>query len=151
MARTFIDYKEGKGFEINEVYIQLAFCYIYQEAKKAYYNFSNKDDLMYDFETSINGLRHGYLVLNWDDDLVNQSDEQTMLQVLENVKITLQNKGSFISVAELQTIPTEDKDFKRFYGRYPFPISELIKIIDALIQMLQGTWESTNYNMDINY
>ena len=147
MARTFIDYKEGKGFEINEVYIQLAFCYIYQEAKKSQYIFSNKQEILESLQDDING----YLVLMWHDDLVNQSDEQTMLQVLQNVKTALQSKGAYISVAELQTIPTEDKDFKRFYGRYPFPISELIKIIDALIQMLQGTWESTNYNMDINY
>ena len=151
MARTFIDYKDNKGFEINEAYIQLAFCYIYQEARKSQYIFSNKDDLMYDFETSINGLRQGYLVLNWDEDLANQSDEQRMLQVLQNVKITLQSKGSYISVAELQAIPTEDDDFKVLFSRKPFPATELIKIIDALIKMLQGTWDSTNYSMDINY
>ena len=151
MARTFIDYKDNKGFEINEAYIQLAFCYIYQEARKSQYIFSNKDDLMYDFETSINGLRQGYLVLNWDEDLTNQSDEQRMLQVLQNVKITLQSKGSYISVAELQAIPTEDDDFKVLFSRKPFPATELIKIIDALIKMLQGTWDSTNYSMDINY
>ena len=147
MARTFIDYKEGKGFEINEVYIQLAFCYIYQEAKKSQYIFSNKQEILESLQDDING----YFVLMWHDDLVNQSDDHSMLQVLQNVKTALQSKGAYISVAELQTIPTEDKDFKRFYGRYPFPTSELIKVIDALIQMLQGTWESTNYNMDINY
>lgn len=151
MARTFIDYKDDKGFEINEAYIQLAFCYIYQEAKKTQHNFSNKDDLMYDFETSINGFRQGYLVLNWDEDLTNQSDEQIMLQVLQNVRITLQSKGIHISVAELQAIPTEDDDFKFLFSRKPFPTAELIKIIDALIKMLQGTWDSTNYSMDINY
>ena len=147
MARTFIDYKEGKGFEINEVYIQLAFCYIYQEAKKSQYIFSNKQEILESLQDDING----YLVLMWHDDLVNQSDEQTMLQVLQNVKTALQSKGAYISVAELQGIPTEDKDFKRLYSRKPFPTAELIKIIDALIKMLQGTWESTNYNMDINY
>ena len=151
MARTFIKYKEDKGFEINEAYVQLAFSYIYQEMKKTQYSFSNKQEILESLEDDINGYTYGYLVLMWHDDLVNQSDEQTMLQVLQNVKTALQSKGAYISVAELQTIPTEDKDFKRFYGRYPFPTSELIKVIDALIQMLQGTWESTNYNMDINY
>lgn len=152
MARTFIDYKEGKGFEINEAYIQLAFCYIYQEAKKSQYNFSNKQDLLGDFEDKINGYRNGYLILGWDEDVItSQAEEQTMLQVLQNVKTTLQGKAAYISVAELQSIPTEDKDFKRLYSRRPFPTAELIKIIDALIKMLQGTWDSTNYNMDINY
>lgn len=151
MATTKIDFKEGKGFWINEAYIQLAFYYIYQEVKKSQYLFSNKDDLIYDFETSINGFRQGYLVLMWDEDLMGQKDEQTMLQVLQNVKITLQSKGNNISVAELQSIPTEDDDFKILYSRKPFPTIEMIKIIDALIKMLLGTWDSTNFSMDINY
>lgn len=151
MATTKIDYKERKGFYINEAYIQLAFCYIYQEAKKSQYNFSNKQEILESLEDDINGYTYGYLVLMWHEDLVNQSDEQTMLQVLQKVKTTLQGKGSYISVAELQSIPTEDEDFKILYSRKPFPTAELIKIIDALIKMLQGTWDSTNYNMDINY
>ncbi len=69
-----------------------------------------------------------------------------MIQVLQNVKTTLQGKGAYISIAELQAIPTEDKDFKRLY-RYPFPTSQLRKIIDVLIKMLQGTWGFTNYKM----
>lgn len=152
MATTKIRYNDGKGFWISEAYIQLAFCYIYQEAKKNQYNFSNKQDLLGDFEDKINGYRNGYLILGWDEDVItSQAEEQTMLQVLQNVKTTLQSKGSYISVEELQSIPTEDKDFKRLFSRKPFPTSELIKIIDALIKMLQGTWSSDNYDMDINY
>ena len=150
MSTELIDYK-NKGFQISDIYMQLVLYYINEELKKNQYIFTNKGYLQRYHESIINGNMAGWFAFLWDEKLSNSSDEQTMLQVLENVKITLQNKGSFISVAELQTIPTEDKDFKRFYGRHPFPISELIKIIDALIQMLQGTWESTNYNMDINY
>ena len=150
MSTELIDYK-NKGFQISDIYMQLVLYYINEELKKNQYIFTNKGYLQRYHESIINGNMAGWFAFLWDEKLSNSSDEQTMLQVLENVKITLQNKGSFISVAELQTIPTEDKDFKRFYGRYPFPTSELIKVIDALIQMLQGTWESTNYNMDINY
>lgn len=74
-----------------------------------------------------------------------------MLQVLQNAKVYLQSKGELIIVDELQAIPTEDKDFKLLYSRTPFPIVELIKIIEALIKMLQGNWESDNYNMEIDY
>lgn len=152
MATTKIRYKEEKGFWISEAFIQLAFCYIFQEAKKSQYNFSNKQDLLGDFEDKINGYRNGYLILGWDEEVItSKTEEQTMLQVLQKVKVTLQSKGSYISVAELQSIPTEDKDFKILYSRKPFPTAELIKIIDALIKMLQGTWDSTNYSMDINY
>ncbi len=150
MSTELIDYK-NKGFQISDIYMQLALYYINEELKKNQYIFTNKGYLQRYHESIINGNMAGWFAFLWDENLSNSSDEQTMLQVLENVKTTLQSKGEYISVAELQTIPTEDKDFKRFYGRYPFPTSELIKIIDALIQMLQGTWESTNYNMDINY
>jgi hypothetical protein len=152
MARTFIDYKEGKGFEINETYMQLAIHYIYTETKKSQHTFSNKQDLLGDFEDKINGYRNGYLILGWDNEVItSHTEEQTMLQVLQNVKSTLHSKGSYISLSELQSIPTEDKDFKLLYSRKPFPTDELIKIIDALIKMLQGNWDSTNYSMEINY
>lgn len=74
-----------------------------------------------------------------------------MVQVLRTVKTITQNKGVNISIAELQAIPTADKDFKLFYSRNPFPTAELIKVIDALIKMLQNTWDSTDYDMEINY
>jgi len=152
MARTFIHYKDGKGFEINEAFIQLAIYYICKEAKESQYVFSNKQELIEDFEEKINGIQNGWMVLAWYDEVITSPAEvQTMLQVLQNVKITLQSKGNNISVAELQSIPSDDSGFKNLYSRKPFPTIELIKIIDALIKMLQGTWDSTNYNMDINY
>ncbi len=93
----------------------------------------------------------GWMVLSWDRIIINDVEEQTMIQILQNVKTTLQNKGAFISVAELQSIPTEDNHFKGFYSIKPFPSAELVKILNAFIQMLQGTWTETNYDMDIDY
>ena len=61
MATTKIDYKERKGFYINEAYIQLAFCYIYQEAKKSQYNFSNKQEILESLQDDINGYTYGYI------------------------------------------------------------------------------------------
>jgi len=152
MARTFITYKEEKGFEINEVFMQLAINYVYAEAKKAQYVFSNKQELIEDFEDKINGIQNGWMVLGWYDDVITSStEEHTMLQILQNVKTILESKGKYISIGELQAIPTGDDNFKTLYSRNPFPVAELIKIIDALIKMLQGTWDSTNYSMDINY
>jgi len=152
MARTFLQYKDEKGFEINEAFVQLAIYYIYTEAKKAQYVFSNKQELLEDFEDKINGIQNGCMVLAWYNDVITSStEEQAMLQVLQNVKITLQSKGAYISVAELQAISTKDEDFKRLYSRKPFPTAELNKIIVALIKMLKGTWDLVNYSMNINY
>lgn len=149
MSTTFIELKDNKGFYIHESFMQLAYCYLYTELEKSLYNISNKDDLLYSIRFHIDGYSSGIMSLGWRN--LNQHDEQVMLLVLQNVKTILDNKGEYISVAELKAIPTEDKDFKILYSRKPFPTAELIKIIDALVKMLLGTWDSNNYSMDINY
>ncbi|MDF0720561.1 hypothetical protein P0M11_11185 [Kaistella sp. PBT33-4] len=150
MSTTFIDFQNDKGFYIHEIFMQLAMHYINQELIKPIYTLTNKQTVLDSLQLDIDGFTSGYLVLTWDNYLINSSEEQTMISVLQNVKTTLQNKGAFISVSELQAIPTQDWYFKVYY-RKPFPTAELIKIIDVLIQMLQGTWTSTNYDMKINY
>ncbi|MCX2431030.1 hypothetical protein [Pedobacter sp. GR22-10] len=151
MPTTFIEYKDDKGFNIAEDFMQLTIYYIHEELKKPQYIFVNKNIFEMGHEGIIDGVASSYLTLPWNKILINSSEEQTMIQILQEVKASIQNKGVYISVAELQSIPTKDKDLKRLFSRKPFPTSELIRIIDALIKMLQGTWEYTNYNMDINY
>jgi hypothetical protein len=150
MSTTLIEYNNGKGFWIHEIYMQLAYCYIYEELKKPQNTVTNKNQLLYEIQFHIDGYSTGIMSLGWNNFITNQLDKQTTIQALQNVKTTLKNKGAFISVSELQSIPTEDEDFKIYY-REPFPTAELIKIIDALIQMLQGTWTSDNYSMAISY
>jgi light-regulated signal transduction histidine kinase (bacteriophytochrome) len=151
MATTFIDYKDKKGFYISESFMQLAMFYISEELKKSQYTFINKTELLDTFDSIVNGYRKGFLVLSWNEELEGTTDEQMMIQVLQNLKTSLLNKGAMISLAELKSIPTDDPDFEILYSRNPFPTSELIKIIEALIQMLNGSWTSTNLYMDINY
>ena len=152
MSTVPIKYNGNLGFEIADEFMQLLFHYIKEEIVKPQYNLTNKEDLISGLTFEINGYSSGNLSLRWDDMFINSTEEQTMIQVLQNVITNLQNKGSSISVAEMQAIPTDDDDnFKLLYSRKPFPTLELIKISNALIQMLQGTWTSTNYSMDINY
>jgi len=151
MNVDFIDYKDDKGFYISNIFMLLAIYFINEEFKKDQYVFVNKNRISRYHSSIINGHEGGYFALCWDLYIENSSEEQTMVQVLQTVKTIIQNKGVNISIAELQAIPTTDKDFKLFYSRKPFPTSELIKILDALIKMLQGTWDSTNYDMEINY
>ena len=151
MADTFVTYKKGEGFWIHEDFIQLALCYIVQEISKNQYDISNKQELLEDLNVDIQGYTHGYMSIGLFEYINSISEEQKMIQILQNLIIIIQNKGTYISVAELQSISTEDEDFKLLYSRKPFPTSELIKILDALIKMLQGTWDSTDYDMEINY
>lgn len=151
MNADFIDYKDDKGFYISNIFMQLAIYFINEEFKKNEYVFANKDRISRYHSSVINGDQSGYFALCWDLYIENSLEEQTMVQILRTVKTNVQNNGTYISVAELQAISTTDKDFKLFYSRNPFPTIELIKIIDALIKMLQNTWDYTDYDMEINY
>lgn len=149
MSDTRIIYKNNKGFWIDEAFMQLVFYYIFNEINKPQYNVTDKPNLLEYMSICINGYVSPSL--GWVSHLTTKTEEQTMIQVLQNVKTTLQNKGAFISIQEQKTIQTEDHTLEYMLGKKPFPTTELIKVIDALIQMLQGTWESTNYNMDLNW
>ncbi|MDF0720556.1 hypothetical protein P0M11_11160 [Kaistella sp. PBT33-4] len=108
MSQSKMFYSQNKGFWIHEIYMQLVMHYIHQELIKTQYNFSNKQDLVDDLEDNINGICSGYIGLNWEDVIVaGTTEEQTMISALQNVKTTLQNKGAFISVNELQAIATD--------------------------------------------
>jgi hypothetical protein len=152
MSTVPIKYNGNSGFEIADEFMQLLFHYIKEEVVKPQYILTKKEDLISGLTFEINGYSSGNLSLRWNNIFINSTEEQTMTQVLQNVIINLQNKGTFISIAEMQAIPTDEDDhFKHLFSRNPFPTSELIKIVNALIQMLQGTWTSNNYRMDIQY
>lgn len=151
MATTFIKYQQNEGFYIAESFMQLVMYFILLEAQKPQYNFSDKQELLEDLKENINGLYSGYLTLYWNELLSGSIDEESMIEVLQNVKPNLQNKGAYITVTELKSIPTEDETLKYMLDKKPFPTGELIRVIDALIQILEGTWISTNYNMDLDW
>ncbi|MEN2398877.1 hypothetical protein GKZ90_0003780 [Flavobacterium sp. MC2016-06] len=150
MADAKIDYKNDIGFWIHETYMQLVFHFIYAELQKTKYDFINKPELLLDCEGKINGWTNGYLVLTWNRFICGTIEEQTMIHLLQNVIIHLENKEKYITIAELQVMPTEDEHWKSVMDK-DFPISELIRIFNTLIQMLQGVWESNNYDMKINW
>ena len=149
MSYELIDYK-NKGFQTSDFFIQLALYYINEELKNKKYLFVNKNSLQKYNNDVVNGSMAGWFAFLWDDYILSSNEEQIMIQVLQSTKSSMLSKEKFISVDELQGIPTRDRDFSVFYCK-PFPISELIKIIDALLQMLQGTWSYANYDMEINY
>ena len=149
MATELMKYK-GKGFITSDIFMQLALYYIHEEFKKDQYIFVQKEILIDYHLTVINGQMGGWFAFLWDSYISNSSEEQTMIQILQIVKNKIHNKGTYISLTELKAIPTVDGDFKLFY-RKPFPTFELIKILDALILMLQGNWNHKSYDIDIDY
>ncbi|KQR67667.1 hypothetical protein [Pedobacter sp. Leaf176] len=110
----------------------------------------NKQEIIDDLKDKFNGLRNGYIILGWEDELVCQTDEETMVQVLHNIIIVLQHKGKYVTVSEIQAMPSEDRHWKAVMDRN-FLTAELIRIFTAMIQMLQGTWTSSDFDMKINW
>jgi hypothetical protein len=151
MADCKITHGQNKGFWIAESFMQLVLHYIYKEASKPQYTITNKPLFLEDMKFKIDGYANGYMTLGWGGFIESTVEKQTMIQILQNVKTTLQSKGINISVSELMSIPTADETLKYMLDKKPFPTAELIRVIDALIQILEGTWESTNYNMDLNW
>ncbi|OCA68932.1 hypothetical protein BBI01_17085 [Chryseobacterium artocarpi] len=149
MATESMDYKD-KGFITSDIFMQLALYYIHEEFKKDQYTFIRKEVLTDYHLTVINGQMGGWFAFLWDPYISNASEEQTMVEILQIVKTKVYHKGTNITLTELQAIPTVDGDFKIFYNK-PFPTSELIKMLDALIQMLEGDWEYEDYDMHIDY
>ncbi len=152
MAVTRITYKdENKGFYIHEDFIQLASLYIYKELIKPvlYNDFTDKAELVSDHEDINNGLQSGYLTLGWEDTLINSNDEQLMILLLQNVITYLQTKGRYIRIAELKSLPTTDGHWLSTM-QTPFPTNELIRILNALIQLIDNTWQPSDYNMEIS-
>jgi len=150
MADVKLDYKQKKGFWIHETYAQLIFQFIYAELQKPQYVFSRKIEILEDCKDIVNGVTNGYMALMWHELLINQSDEETMIQVLKNIIKNLYAKGHSITMAELKSMPSEDEHWKAVMNK-DFPVNELIRIFNALIQILEGNWESTNYDMKINW
>ncbi len=150
MPVSKITFKQNKGFWIEETFMQLVYHYIHEELIKPQYILTNKNRLLKSTKDRINGYFIGSMSLGWRNLIETNSEIQTMTQVLQNTKITLNSKGEYISVGELQNISTEDVEFKLYLSN-PFPTSGLIEILNALIQMLNGSWAPTDYNMQIDF
>lgn len=150
MATTHIDYKEGKGFWIAEIYIELTYEYILQTLEQMNDEITFKEELKDDIHFNINAYAKGMLTLTWHSFLKTLEDEQIMISILESTKILLQSKGNYISVDELNSYEVKKEEMAIKWLK-PIKTSEITKIVDTLILMFKGEWNETSYNMDIDY
>jgi hypothetical protein len=151
MGKTLVEYEKNKGFWISESIMQLVLHYIIEEIEKSELPIPNQSDLLMDLKFHVNGYSRSYMSVGLFDHIDSLADEQIMIQLLNTVKKTLQDKGSLVSVEELMNIPTHDLALKYILDKKPFPTAELIRVIDALIQMLERTWNHQEYQMELNW
>ncbi len=149
---TLVYYKDDtKGFWITSSHLKVVLHYILQELKLPKYSFSNKADIIDDFEFIIDGYMNSYLNLPLERLLDDTVNAQEFVSVLQQVKLNFRFKDEFISVAELQAIPSKDYRFKAIFSDDEYSKFEVIIIIDALIELITGTWNRGIENFDLNY
>jgi hypothetical protein len=107
-----------------------------------------KTDFLKETDMLVQGYAFGELWLGWKKYITTEEESKTMIELLENIKINLQNKSPEISTEEIQAIPIDDSHFKRCIAS-PFPVSELMKITEALTQMVSGTWDIIQNNKNL--
>ena len=149
MATTHIDYKDDKGFWVAEIYIELTYEYILQALNNKTNQIPIEKNLRKDLELFTSGMFKGMLTLTWDT-FLSSEDEQVIVSILEDTKTLLQNKGEYISKEELNSYEVKKGEMASVWPK-PIKISEVIKIVDALILMFKGEWDETSYGMDIDY
>lgn len=138
----------GCDFWIAENFMQIMYHYIYEELVKPEYIFTDKEKFLYETRFHIDGYSTGIMWLGWITFVKSEAEIQTMIGLLERVKSGLL-KEEYISVEELQAIPSEDTFFKNSHHG-PFPTSELLRISNALIELLNGTWAFNNHDLKID-
>ncbi|MEP0263112.1 hypothetical protein [Dokdonia sp.] len=150
MAKTFIDYREDIGFWVAEIYMELTYEYVLQALNSIEDDLSIREELIEDIEFNINGLARGMLTLTWYSFLKNEEQLNEIDLVLNNAKNLLLDKGEYILVEELNKYEVKKKEMA---SKWPKPIktSEVIKIVEALILMLNDEWYEPNYSMNIDY
>ncbi len=150
MAETKIDYVENKGFWIAEIYMELAYEYILQALNTSGLDISFTEDFREDLLFHSEGLAKGMFVLTWNSFINSKEDEGIIINILEDAKSILEDKGGLIQVVELNNYEVKKEEIS---SEWPSPMktSEIIKIMDALIAMFKGEWEETRYGMEIDY
>lgn len=135
-------------FWIAEHFMQIMFHYIYEELVKPEYVFTDKEEFLYVTRFHIDGYSTGIMWLGWEKFVETEDEIQAMIVLLEKVKLGLL-KEEYISVKELEAIPSEDTFFKSI-NNSPLATSELVRIFDALINLLNGTWAYNNHDLKID-
>ena len=152
MSDTKIDFKDSKGFWINEPYFEMTCNFILQALNAREEEFSFREIITKDLTYKVNGYDHGMLVITWRDYIKTKEEELQMASILEDAMAIVEAKGEYITTEELNSYEAaKEEQYFAFNWPNPLPTQEVGKILDALVKILKGEWESTNYAMYIDY
>ncbi|MGY0041042.1 hypothetical protein [Pedobacter sp. NJ-S-72] len=150
MAReAYIKY-EGKGFWIPESFIEVLSDFICNTYENLGLNtFSQSlQKIYYECYYNRNGENIGVVNILLDNHISNQTDKNSLINIFEQTKILILSKGIELSIADLNAFENRKADdYFKSEWRYPIKTQSLVKTIDIMIQLLNGTWQSSNYGV----
>lgn len=129
----------NSSFLVRDLDMQLMFFYIHEEMLDGRYFFAGKEAFLSRLDFYAKGYAFGEPHLGWSRFLTTGRESETMIVLLGNLIVRLHSKGPEISREEIEAIPVDDFHFKMYLDN-PFPVSRLIRIAEALIRMISGSW-----------
>ena len=150
MAReTKIEY-QNKGFWIPEAFIEILSNYICKVFEDMTINTlsPNLQEIYSECDSNRNGENIGVVNILFDEFVTNEVDKSALIAVLEKTKILIQSLGEEISISVLNQFENnklKDSFKKEWY--HPIRTKSLISTLNIIQQVLNETWESTNYGI----
>ena len=149
MGTTRIIY-QGKGFWIPPSFIEVLSDYICQTFETIGVNtFSqNLQNVYVSCDLNRKGESYGMVSFLLDAYVTTTSDKTALIDVLTQTKSLILSIGTELSIELLNDFESR-KSLDEFKDPWFFPIktSSLDATIDIINQMLNGTWESDNYDV----
>jgi hypothetical protein len=148
-SEALIQYKE-KGFWIPEAFIEVLSQYICEAYEQIGLDEfpENLKEIYNECDSNRSGASIGMVNILLDEYIVNESEKNLLFSVFEQTKILLQLKGTELSIADLNSFEDHKVD-DYFKSEWHFPIKtqSLIATLNIMEQMLNETWESSNYGV----
>jgi hypothetical protein len=146
MAELRIDY-QGKAFWTEECFIELLSKYICQTFENIGLNTFNASlmNIYMDCDGNRSGVCVGYVNILFNENITNNTDKTTLINILNQTKTIVLSLGTTISVAQLNQFEDskEDPVFANYWV-YPVQTQSLASLLDLFIDLLNGTYPISN-------
>lgn len=146
---AYLQYKE-KGFWIPESFIEVLSQFICEAFESIGLNsFSDNLQRLYrSCDYNRNGSSLGMVNIPLNRSIINADDRDIFLGVLNHTKTILLYKGNELTISYLNEFERSKIDeYFQIEWNFPIKTQSLIATIEIIEQMLNGTWQSSNYGV----
>jgi hypothetical protein len=150
MSRESLIKYNNKGFWIPEAFIEVLSEYICKTFEAIGFDtFSLNLKKLYD---ECNSNRDGENIeivnISLDRYVSNEIDKTTLINAFDQAKALIRSKGVELSISTLNEFESnKSDDYFKFEWHFPIKTQSLVATIDIIQQLLNGTWESSNYRV----